>query len=1042
MFPKFFFILAAAATVAVAADVRVWEGVLTLPTYEEGPPDSNPPFDQFGTTQFSYPYTLRDNLTSRKANHDWRAVYLENEYLKCSVLPDIGGHLYTCIDKLSGQSMFYANPSIKKARIGYRGAWAAFGIEFNFPVSHNWVSMSPVAYDFTKNPDGSATVRVGNVDRVYGMEWTAELTLRPGSTVLEQHMVLNNRSDVRHRYYWWNNAGVEVKDDDHIIYPMHYSASHGFVDVDTWPVDSSGVDLSIVRNQKAGTVSRFVHASREPFMGVWHPSTRTGVVHYADYGDVPAKKIWSWGVDPDGLDWRVQLSDNNSGYVEVQAGLLRNQETFAFLEPRQTIRFTEYWMPVRDTGGFVRATLGGVLNIGREAGAAKVEFAANRTYPGARVVITQGTQSLADTKVDLAPEKVWKRDLAGASSEPVTVEITDAKGAVVLKHTEGIYDWTPASEVKTGPQQSYAAPAPAKRTEDDWLQSGKDNELVGKLMVAFGDYQEGLKSFPNSFSLHKASGRLQAALLRWADAVEELKGVQARDTSDAEVAYYLGLAYEGLGKTRDARIAFENAARQPQFRAAGTLKLAELLSREGDRSRALELLIKLQGDLRVAETITLLTGRVAKAGEFSPLMRWVANPKDPKLLQFLAADPDRVLNLAGAYMRLGMYKQALEPLSVEYPKVPADQSEPGSLLPQQHPIVALYRAYCHQKLGESSEKDDRLAESLPTKYVFPGGALTLEVLRAAERRNPSSAIVNSLVGTQLFAIGYTEPALAAWDKARQANPKIPALHASIGRVLLNVRRDAAGAESAYREGLTADPTNTEVYSGLDQSLTLLNRSAADRAAALDRYPDKSAMPAELVYKWILNLSEAGEHEKAESLFRGRFFARQEGGTNVRQVWVEVRLQHALSLAAKGQCDAARTIVKGIGQPVDGLDFTREGVATFVNAARTQFLLGKVEAACGAKAEATARWQKVAGAKSIVDLAWAHRAARELPGYDAPGWRERLSVALGRVRSQPRAGYAAALIEIELGEDAAGRLNELVLQPDRSMLLHLSRLERK
>ena len=142
-------------------------------------PDPNPPFDQFTNNKFNYPYVLRDNLTSRRVNHDWRAIYLENEYLKCSVLPDIGGHLYTCIDKISGQSMFYANTSIKKAAVGYRGAWAAFGIEFNFPVSHNWVSMSPVDFAFHKNADGSASVIVGNVDRVYGMEWTVELILRP-----------------------------------------------------------------------------------------------------------------------------------------------------------------------------------------------------------------------------------------------------------------------------------------------------------------------------------------------------------------------------------------------------------------------------------------------------------------------------------------------------------------------------------------------------------------------------------------------------------------------------------------------------------------------------------------------------------------------------------------------------------------------------------------------------------------------------------------------------------------------------------------------
>src|SRR5947209_18128658 len=121
------------------AEVRVWEGTLTLPTYEEGSPDPNPPFDLFATTRFNYPYTLRETLTNRRVDHSWRAVYLENEYLKCSVLPDIGGHIYTCTDKVSGKPMFYANPSIKKAQIGYRGAWAAFGVEFNFPVSHNWV---------------------------------------------------------------------------------------------------------------------------------------------------------------------------------------------------------------------------------------------------------------------------------------------------------------------------------------------------------------------------------------------------------------------------------------------------------------------------------------------------------------------------------------------------------------------------------------------------------------------------------------------------------------------------------------------------------------------------------------------------------------------------------------------------------------------------------------------------------------------------------------------------------------------------------------
>ncbi len=166
------------------SQVRVWEGVLELPVYDEGAPDPNPPFDQFATNRFNYPYTLRNETTEQRRKHQLRAIYLENEYLKCSVLPDVGGHVYTCMDKISGQPMFYANSSIKKARIGYRGAWAAFGIEFNFPVSHNWMSMSPVDFFFAAHQDGSGSVTVGNIDRVYGMEWSVELILRPGSTLL------------------------------------------------------------------------------------------------------------------------------------------------------------------------------------------------------------------------------------------------------------------------------------------------------------------------------------------------------------------------------------------------------------------------------------------------------------------------------------------------------------------------------------------------------------------------------------------------------------------------------------------------------------------------------------------------------------------------------------------------------------------------------------------------------------------------------------------------------------------------------------------
>src|SRR5216683_2119743 len=391
------FLLFAALT-AASAQVSVWQGTLTLPTYEEGPPDPNPPFDQFATNRFNYPYSFRNNLTLRRLHHEWRAIYLENEYLKCSVLPDIGGHLYTCVDKINSKPIFYANPSIKKAEIGYRGAWAAFGIEFNFPVSHNWVSMSPVDFAFAKHDDGSAAVTVGNIDRVYGMQWTVELVLRPKSTVLEQRVTLNNRSDVRHRFYWWNNAGVEVWDDSRIQYPMRF----------------------------------------------------------ADYAELPAKKIWSWGVDADGLDWRKALSDNESGYVEVQAGLFRNQETYAFLQPRQTVSFSEYWMPVREIGGIARANLAGTLQLGRKDTALMVGLNVNHPIKNASLRILDGNQRMFDQNADLSPERVWSHELRLANPrDKYTFELRDERGAVLLRQTEDEYDWTPVADVQVGPQTTY-----------------------------------------------------------------------------------------------------------------------------------------------------------------------------------------------------------------------------------------------------------------------------------------------------------------------------------------------------------------------------------------------------------------------------------------------------------------------------------------------------------------------------------------------------------------------------------------------------------
>jgi len=1036
---------------------------MSLPTYEEGQPDPNPPFDQFATNRFNYPYVLRENLTSHRGDHDWRAVYLENEYLKCTVLPDLGGHLYTCIDKLSGQSMFYDNTSIKKAAVGYRGAWAAFGIEFNFPVSHNWVSMSPVDFAFRNNADESASVFVGNVDRVYGMEWQVELVLQPGSTVLEERVELSNRSDVRHRFYWWNNAAARITDDSRIVYPMRFVASHGFTEVSPWPIDSDGHDLSVIRNHVHGPVSEFVHGSREEFMGVWHPATKTGTVHFARYEELPAKKIWSWGVDEEGLDWRKALSDDNSGYIEIQAGLFRNQETFAFLEPRQSIHFSEYWMPVRNLGGISRANLTGVVSMTREGKTLLAGFNANRAFPHAMVRLLNGDARVFEESVDLAPENTWTHQLPIANAQDkYTIEIRDANGAVLVRHTEGVYDWTPESEIRVGPQPLQRIPDSERRTCDDWLQLGKDFELNGNNLEAIATYEEALRRFPGDFDVLKAAGRQFAALLRFDEAKAALEQVHARDTSDPEISYYLGIAYGGLGDSRKARTTYEDAARVGAYRAAALLRLGEMDARERDwhdAERHLEQAHLIEPeDVRVVEewaAIEIAAGNaeegkaLAEKGlKRSPTSALLQEEMGEANLKQLGNDVNRVLNLAAQYMRLGLYQRALKILSRAYPPAQAGQTEPGALPPVEHPMMAYFRGYCREQLQQSPLADYDAASRLSTAYVFPRTAEELFVLQAALRANPNDATAHYLLGTLYFSRGVTDPALKEWSIARRINSKIPVLDASLGLALLHEKHDAERALSTFRDGISNDPTNETNYLGADQALSLLAKPASDRVQILETYPDLAKAPSSLVFELILNLAEQGDFPRAESLFHNRFFPREEGGTNVRQVWIEVQLQKVASLAKQGRCSDALAVAEHLSNEVSDLTFTHDGLDPFVHSARTQYMVGAAFTSCAKSGET--QFQLAAKASAPDQVFWAWQAARKLPGFDTKQWDERLRSALAesdrRTATSSFAGWwycTAAALDAALGnrKDADMKFQKAFLLPDRMLSYHSARLAR-
>jgi Flp pilus assembly protein TadD len=957
----------------VHAVVRVWQDAIELPTYQEGPPNENPPFDQFVTNgRYNYPYTLRDNLTNRVAPRQWRTLNLENEYLKCVVLPDLGGHLYRCLDKRNGEDLFYANASLKFARIAYRGVWAAYGIEFNFPVSHNWMTASPVDFSTSTAPDGSASVWVRNIDRVYGMEWCVKLTLRPGRAVLEQATTLSNPGPARHRFYWWTNAGVRVWDDSRLYYPQEFSVFHGFTDLDTWPVDRSGVDLSVVGNHKYGAVSRFSFASNEPYMAVYHPKTNAGVVHYSARSDLPSKKVFSWGSDAEGLQWREALSDDHSAYVEIQAGLFRDQETYGFLDPQQAIHFTEYWIPIREIGGVTLANPNAVLNLTRgpssKPDSVSLNFALNVTkdYRKAKLEVRDGMQVVATEEVSVTPRATYQKQFSDlAVGKTYTVILRDESGETILEHTEGQYDFWSKSEVPKELPPAYVYPPSEKRSESDFLQLGTEQERNGELLKALSTYHDGLQRFPGSVALHRAAGRLDVTLKQYSEATQHLSAVMTRVSNDMEASYYLGLAYGATGEWEKSRRAFEVSVQYGTFRAPSLYELAALDARKGQLKRAQEnlvtaytefpdaarvsgmdvALLRIMGDAEAAERDLKALQLADPANSFLAYESTRLGHKDEALWAHLAGDPERILEIATWYMHFALYDEALRILARPYPSGAGVVSEPGMPRPENYALIAYYRGYCREMLHQDGGADFRLASQMPTTYVFPSRSDSFDVLKRAISVNPKDANAQALLGSLYMSSGMQDAAMTEWNAARELNPAIPALLRNMGYTELYAKQSPERAIQFFTEGIRFDAQNAEIYLGLEEALKEAGHSPEERVAALQKFPGSNP-PATLIFQLARDLADAGRYSEAQKELATRFISLEEGGASQLDVYVEIKLKEAHALAVKQQCEQARAVIEHLsGAAVPELSLTKDALALELQSRRTQKAIAEAQAPC-------------------------------------------------------------------------------------------------
>jgi tetratricopeptide (TPR) repeat protein len=398
--------------------VKAWRELVSIPTYEVGKPEKNPMFLEKrvyqGSSGVVYPYPVIESIADEPTPHEWQAIWLENEYIKVMVLPELGGRIQIAYDKIKQRHFIYYNHVIKPALVGLTGPWISGGIEFNWPQHHRPSTYMEVDSTIVENEDGSVTVWVNEMERMFHQKGMAGFTLRPGCAYLEIQGRVSNRTPLPQTFLWWANPAVEVNDAYQSVFPPDVNAvfDHGKRAVSSFPIAtgtyykmdySAGVDISNYRNIPVPTSYMAVN-SKYDFEGGYENDTHGGMLHVASHHYSPGKKQWTWGNGDFGRAWDRNLTDmcptplplpkgrgtdtpkventseksnhapssqggDGSGslfrpYIELMAGVYtENQPDFSWLMPYEEKQFTQYFMPYREVGIVKQATKDFIMSL-------------------------------------------------------------------------------------------------------------------------------------------------------------------------------------------------------------------------------------------------------------------------------------------------------------------------------------------------------------------------------------------------------------------------------------------------------------------------------------------------------------------------------------------------------------------------------------------------------------------------------------------------------------------------------------------------------
>lgn len=865
-------------------EVTAWVEQVTIPTYKVGQPEKNPMFLEKrvyqGSSGVVYPHPVIEQIADEKTDVAYTAVFIENEYLKIMILPEIGGRIQRAYDKIRKRDFVYYNQVIKPALVGLAGPWISGGIEFNWPQHHRPSTFQPVDYTIEENADGSKTVWVNEIEVMFRTKGMAGFTLYPDKAYLEIKGKLFNRTPFPQTFLWWANPAVKVNEHYQSVFPPDVYAvfDHGKRDVSDFPIATGtyykvnygpGTDISRYDTIPVPT-SYMAIRSKYNFMGCYEHDTQAGMLHVADHHVSPGKKQWTWGNGDFGYAWDRNLTDEDGPYIELMTGVFTdNQPDFSWLQPNEGKSFEQYFMPYAQIGVVKNATKEAMLNLDWQDGQLLIKVYATAVYKEAVVQVLQQDEVVKEYRVNLSPAEIFETTFAGGG-EKVIVRDHNGKELVSWQREK--------AEQKEIPAAATAAKLPAEieQVEDLYLNGLHLEQYRHATFNPIDYYEEGLRRSPGDVRCNNAMGLLYLRRGQFEKSVPyfrtAIKTLTSRNPNpyDGEVYYNLGLALQFAGDLDEAYDHFFKATWNDAWQHSGFLMLARIATAKGDFANALALI-----DKSLVRNYHSHTARHLKA----VLLRLNGKDNVTFIQESLSIDPfnygclfelhtlmpvtiNNYLELSLDYAQAGLYTTAIDVLDI---------------CSEHSPMVYYYKGWFALKSGDSVKAFtyyQQAAAQSPDR-CFPNKIEEIIILESAIALNPSDAKAHYYLGNLWYDKRQYPEAIANWEAAARLDTNFPTPYRNLSLAYYNKLHDKQRAVVAMERAFALDPRDSRVLMELDQLYKITGRGFEERLALLDNpLVDERD---DLYLERITLYNNLGRFEEAKAALAARKFHPWEGG---------------------------------------------------------------------------------------------------------------------------------------------------------------------